>query len=199
MTALALVTGNKRAALAERQNDLYETPPEAVTALLGVERIPHQVWEPACGPGSIARVLRKHGRDVLATDLVDYASPDQNHSGVDFLIPGIAESYSRENRAIITNPPFKNGHEFVARALTMAPYVAMLLRLAFLESEKRRDIIDNSCLARVLVFRKRLPMMHRDGWDGPKASSSMAFAWFIWERGHSGPVELKRLSWESQS
>lgn len=196
MAGLASGTGNKRDLLTNRGDDLYQSPPEAVTALLNVENIPHQVWEPACGPGAIVRVLRAAGRDVLATDLVDYASPDQDHSGVDFLIPGIAESYHGQGRAIVTNPPFKNAHEFVARALTMAPYVAMLLRLAFLESEKRRDILDNSCLARVHVFRKRLPMMHRDGWEGRTANSGMAFAWFIWERDYSGPVELRRVSWE---
>jgi hypothetical protein len=29
-------------------------------------------------------------------------------------------------------------------------------------------------------------MMHRDGWDGPKAQSAMAFAWFVWDRDHRG-------------
>jgi hypothetical protein len=24
----------------------------------------------------------------------------------------------------------------------------------------------------------------------------MAFAWFVWERAHHGPAELRRLSWE---
>lgn len=196
MAGLASGMGNKRDLLANRGDDLYQSPPESVTALLAVERIPHQVWEPACGPGSIVRVLRKAGHSVLATDLVDYKSPDQDASGVDFLIPGIAESYATGSTAIITNPPFKNAHQFVARALTLSPYVAMLLRLAFLESEKRRDIIDNSCLARVHVFRKRLPMMHREGWEGRTANSGMAFAWFVWERGHTGPVELRRVSWE---
>jgi len=28
----------------------------------------------------------------------------------------------------------------------------------------------------------RLPMMHRRGWNGPKANSNTAFAWFIWDR-----------------
>ena len=116
MTVTAsLATGNKKAALDVRGNDLHESPPQAVTALLNVEKIPHQVWEPACGPGSIVKVLRDTGRDVLATDLVDYASPYQDYSGVDFLIPGIAESYHGQGRAIVTNPPFKNAHEFVAR------------------------------------------------------------------------------------
>lgn len=192
----ALLTGNKKATLDVRQNDLYESPPEAVSALLGVERIPHRVWEPACGPGVIVSMLRSRGHDVLATDLVDYGSPHQDKSGIDFLIPGIAESINTERRAIVTNPPFKNAREFVIRALQMTDYVAMLLRLAFLESEGRRDIIDNSCLARVHVFRKRLPTMHRAGFEGNRTGSAMAFAWFVWDKKHSGPVQLHRVSWE---
>lgn len=193
---LSLATGNKRHALAERGHDLYQTPREAVLALLGVERIAHRVWEPACGPGAIASVLREKGHDVLATDLVDYDSPHQNAGGVDFLTPGTAEDFNDGGRVIVTNPPFKDAHTFVGRALYFAPYVAMLLRLAFLESERRRDILDHSCLARVHVFRKRLPMMHREGWEGPKSSSATAFAWFIWERTYKGPPQLHRVSWE---
>lgn len=196
MAGLASGTGNKRDLLENRGNDLYQTPVEAVRALAGVERLPPRIWEPACGPGAIARTLRQIGHDVIATDLVNYDSPDQNASGVDFLIPGIAESWCSDGRAIVTNPPFKNAHEFISRALTMTNYVAMLLRLAFLESEKRRDVIDKAPLARVHVFRKRLPMMHREGWEGRKSNSGMAFAWFIWDREHVGPTELYRVSWE---
>ena len=192
-----LATGNAMHALSERGNDLYQTPPEAVRALLKAEVLPTRVWEPACGPGSIVRVLREAGHGVLATDLVDYKSPDQDAAGIDFLIPGIADSFSNYGQAIVTNPPFKNAHEFVERALALSPYVAMLLRLAFLESEKRRSILEGGKLARVYVFRNRLPMMHREGWTGPKASSATPFAWFIWDRFHSGPTELHRISWEA--
>jgi hypothetical protein len=80
--------------------------------------------------------------------------------------------------------------------LHLVPKVVMLLRLAFMESERRRPILDNGTLARVFVFRKRLPMMHRHDWEGPKANSGMAFAWFVWDRNHSGPTELRRISWE---
>jgi hypothetical protein len=37
--------------------------------------------------------------------------------------------------------------------------------------------------------------MHRDGWDGPRASSSIPFAWFTWIRGHDSPATLHRISW----
>lgn len=185
--------GNDRAAFSERGDDLYETPPVAVEALLRIEHIPQNVWEPACGPGKIAHVLRDAGRDVYATDLVNYATPDQDAFGRDFLMERSAPIGCE---AIVTNPPFKLAGQFVAHALELCPLVIMLLRLAFLESEKRIPILDNGMLARVHVFRKRLPMMHRAGWEGRKASSGMVFAWFVWDRAHSGPIELRRVSWE---
>ena len=204
MSGMVSGQGNKRAALSERGDDLYETPGVAVQALMRHESLPHRIWEPACGPGSIVRELRDAGHDVLATDLVDYQSPDQDGHGVDFLFP-VDWLHPRmdpcirefEPGAIVTNPPFKNAEPFVQRALDVCPRVVMLLRLAFLESERRRPILDDAGLKRVLVFRKRLPMMHRAGWEGKKGNSAMAFAWFIWERGYQGLTELKRISWES--
>jgi hypothetical protein len=96
----------------------------------------------------------------------------------------------------LTNPPYMLANEFVAHALELCPNVIMLLRLAFLESERRSPILDGAGLKRILAFRKRLPMMHRDGWEGRKANSGMAFAWLVWQRGYSGDPSLQRISWE---
>jgi hypothetical protein len=73
------------------------------------------------------------------------------------------------------------------------PTVIALGRLAFLESEARSDLIDGGQLARVHIFKRRLPMMHRAGWDGPRASSSVCFAWFVFERDHRGKPTLDRI------
>lgn len=194
MAGMVAGTGNTRAPLTERGDDLYETPAVAVMSLLQVEQLPEGViWEPACGPGAIARELRGAGHHVIATDLVDYDSLDQDHHGRDFLLE---QSAPRCCACIVTNPPFKLAGEFVEHALRLVPSVIMLLRLAFLESERRTPILDSGMLARVHVYRKRLPMMHRAGWEGRRANSGMAFAWFVWDREHSGPAELRRLSWD---
>jgi hypothetical protein len=187
----------QKAPLFARRDDLYETPPEAVRALLEVEQIPSgAVWEPACGPGAIARVLRESGHEVWATDLVDYDSPDQDQHGIDFLMEhGSAPYYVG---SIVTNPPFKLADQFVRHALLLCPRVFMLLRLAFLESERRRAIRESGFLRRVYVFRNRLPMMHRAGWTGPRASSAMAFAWYCWDRTNPGPTELCWISWKAE-
>jgi hypothetical protein len=114
-------------------------------ALLRVESLPSVIWEPACGPGSIVGILREHGHRVIATDLVEYFCPDST-SRVDFPM----EHRAPEGvESIVTTPPYKNAEAFVAKALQLVPKVVMLLRLAFLESERRRPIIDTGDLARV--------------------------------------------------
>jgi len=190
---LDMSSQSRRCPLSERGHDLYETPDVAVQALLRAEKLPHHLWEPACGPGRIVNVLRAAGHRVLASDLVDYGDPTHFY-GRDFLFE---RELVPECEAIVTNPPFKLAEEFVAHALKLGPSkVVMLLRLAFLESERRCDILENRGLARVHLFRKRLPMMHRAGWEGRKANSGMAFGWFVWERGYERPTELHRISWE---
>jgi hypothetical protein len=180
-----------RHALRERGADLYETPPCATKALLRVEQLPHRVWEPAAGRGAIVRVLRSHGHEVTASDLIDYGFP--LHCVVDFMtttkMPAGCE-------CILTNPPFQIVGEFVAHALDLAPRVIMLARLAFVESERRTNILEKRGLARIHAFRNRLPMMHRDGWAGPRASNAVAFCWFVWDRDHRGPPTFNRISWE---
>jgi hypothetical protein len=73
-----------RHSLAERGPDFYATPPEAVHALLRVEKLPRQIWEPACGRGAIVEVLRAAGHVVHASDLYDWGYSN-SRVGVDFL------------------------------------------------------------------------------------------------------------------
>lgn len=185
-----------RAPLAEHRDDFYATPPEAVRALLEVEKFSGTIWEPACGDGAIVKVLRDAGHRVYATDLVERGCPD-SESRVDFLFeqpPGIHIG------AIVTNPPYALAKPFVAHAILLGvPKVAMLLRLAFLEGSGRSSILDTGLLARVYVFKNRLPRMHRDGWTGKKSSSSIAFCWMVWELGWNKPAELRRISWKKST
>jgi hypothetical protein len=97
--------------------------------------------------------------------------------------------------AIVTNPPYALAERFIVKSLDVVPLVAMLLRLAFLESERRAPLLDTGLLARVHVFANRLPMMHRDGWNGRRASSAIAFAWFVFDRKHRGKATIDRIRW----
>jgi hypothetical protein len=54
--------------------------------------------------------------------------------------------------AIITNPPYMLAEEFVEHALELSPLVVMLLRLAFLESERRCHLLEGRGLAPCMFF-----------------------------------------------
>jgi hypothetical protein len=174
--------GNAAGALKDRRDDVYETPPEAVEALLRAETLPRRLWEPCCGSGRIINVLRAHGHQVTGSDL--------RADRIDFLMEWRAPDGVE---AIVTNPPFKLAADFVRHGLTLVPMVAMLLRLNFLESAERTDIIDGGRLARVLVFADRLPKMHRANWTGARSTNATAFAWLIWCDDHRGPATLGRI------
>jgi hypothetical protein len=116
---------------AERGLDLYETPAVAVEALLRVEQLPHCIWEPAAGKGAIVRVLRGRGHAVITSDIHDYGSL---HFVGDFLAQ---EKMPAGCNCVVTNPPYQRAAQFVEHALRLSPLVVMLLRLAFMESERR--------------------------------------------------------------
>jgi len=190
-----LSAGNTGDPLKDRKDDCYETPVEATQALLKCEHIPKYIWEPACGSGAIVKVLRAAGHVVYATDLVDYGCP-RSQSRIDFLMERDG-NFAAD--AIITNPPFKNGADFVRKGLELCHKVIVLQRMAFIEGSGRSDIIDSGMLARIHVFRNRLPMMHRLGWSGPKLSGGMAcYAWFVFDRNHKGATTIDRISWKPQ-
>jgi excisionase family DNA binding protein len=173
-----------------RDNDRCETPEVATLSLLAVEPLPPRILDPACGRGGISQVLRSAGHTVIENDIVDYGQGQD--SVQDFL--NLKPAQAGEIDAVVTNPPHRLAHHFVRHALTLCPRVFMLLRFTFYESACREDVLDGAGLIRVHVFRNRLPMMH-DSWVENRASNSVAFAWFIWERGHLGSAELDRISW----
>lgn len=183
----------------DRGANLYETHPAATRAALAhipeLQR-PTLIWEPSCGPGAIVRELRAAGHLVVATDLIDYGErfPERAQGGLDFFA---FEKAPEGAPLIVTNPPYlKNLDDYVRHALKLAPVSIMLLRLAYLQGQRRSDIIEGH-LSRIYVGKERLDMMHRDGWDGPKASSFIPFAWFVFERHPTNPgvIETRRISW----
>jgi hypothetical protein len=189
----SLVTQSRRHPLADRGHDLYETDPAVTHALLKAELLPTDIWECAAGRGAIVRELRAHGHRVYASDIADYGTGD---SGIfDFLT---TQSAPFGIKCIVTNPPYKVAPAFVRHALKLCPRVIMLLRLAFLESVGRSDILEGGKLARVFIFRNRLPFMHRVGWIGPRATSAIPFMWAVWDASHRGPPGLHRISWERE-
>jgi hypothetical protein len=190
----------QRHPLSERGLDFYSTPPCAIEAYLKakaagkVAELPRHLLDPFSGCGGIANPLRAQGYHVTRSDIVD------RDGQLDF----VADFYSLTKlppgvQGIIGNPPYREcakAAPLVRHALDLSPVVILLMQLAFYESEARTEILEQRGLKSVHVFRLRLPMMHRGGWEGREANSGMAFCWMRWDRGYTGPTFIDRISWE---
>jgi hypothetical protein len=174
------------------KDDFYPTWPGATAALLSVEQFDGAIWECAAGEGDMSRVLTDAGYDVVSTDLVDRGFCE---SRIDFLMEWGARAPN-----IVTNPPFGLAREFVDKALELTTgKVAMFLRLAFLEGLKRGEWIPTTPLARVWIMSRRVPMQRGRISEIGDGHGVIAFAWFVWEHGHTGPASLGWLDWKDSA
>lgn len=164
--------------------DFYPTPAWATHALINNESFSGTIWEPACGDGAMSRVLKKTACKVYSSDLHNRG---YGEGGVDFL------KTRKHVNNIITNPPFHSAQQFAERALRFAEdKVALLLRLAFLESAHRADtIFKKSPPSRVWVFSERITF-YMAGAE-KRGSGTTAYAWFVWDAHDTDPTQLHWL------
>ncbi|MFE1598209.1 hypothetical protein [Methylobacterium sp. ID0610] len=177
---------NHRAVMAGRREppkslDYFPTAPWATRAfvrhvlpLLSPQPI-RSAWDPACGEGHMAEVLRETVPAVLASDIFDYG---RGYDVSDFLATGPGAPAHTVD-AIVTNPPFKAAADFALRALALAPIVALLCRVSWLEGAGRYERLFR--LRPVTLFApyvERVPM-HRGRWE-PNGTTATAYAWFCW-------------------
>lgn len=192
--------GRIKHAQKDRGLDFYQTSPVAVRALKAHQELPHGLWEPHCGLGAIAEVLLDAGHAVYCSDVVDRGYAHQAATGNFLKSTGCPQGVD----GIIMNPPFAWAALHVRHALQICPFVCALLRLSFLEAGQEKTesgrarlwCLDKGHLAKVLVFRERLPMMHRDGWNGPISTSNVPYAWFVFDGDHKGEATVRRISWK---
>mgnify|MGYP000844054574 FL=1 len=158
------------------ENDFYPTPRIGTTRLMDIEKFTGDIWEPACGDGAMSKVLEEYGHKVFSSDLEprDYGFQLNFLDSTKLLAPNI-----------ITNPPFKIMQEFAEHALGLGcNKLALLGKLAFLEGQDRVKWLKTSPLKYTYVFIFRLSL-YRNGIK-MRNSGMIAFAWYVWERGHVG-------------
>ena len=162
------------------ESDWYIEPAWSVDGLVAAERpFIGRVLDPCCGAGNIPTRLRAAGYDAGGSDLVDRGYGGAH--GIDFLSTYLpADSY-------VMNPPYGLAREFIDRALELSKdRVCVLLRLAFLEGQVRSQWLATTPLARVWVSRRRISMPP-GGSEVKAAGGTIAYAWFVWEKGWAGP------------
>ena len=171
------------------EHDYYATPPEAVEELLKVEKFTKKVWECACGEGHISKVLEAHGYEVISTDLIDRGFGE---GYVDFL----KTEKTNIPFDIVTNPPYKFAKEFAEKAIEVIAdgrKVAMLLKIQFLESVKRRELFDKHPPMKIYVFSRRVGCALNGDFEAT-ANRAMCFAWFVWQKGYTGDTVVKWIN-----
>lgn len=165
------------------ESDYYATDPKALELLLQHECFSQYVWEPACGEGHLCEVLKRHGYNVLSSDIINRGYPGTEVA--DFLSIDAPPGPSRD---IITNPPYKYAREFVEHALDISmgsTKVAMFLKLQFLEGKARRELFKKNPPTKIYVSSERLKCAPNGDFNKVK-SSAIAYAWFIWKKGFKG-------------
>lgn len=172
------------------ENDYYATHPNSTKSLLEVFDITYPALEPSCGEGHISKLL-----DQNQTDSFDLIDRGYGNVGYNFL----THRYDKKYNTIITNPPFNLFQKFLETALDLTNrYVIFFGKLQALEGNKRATYIQTTPLKYVYVFKKRQQPL-RNGTDinemtGKKMNSStMAFAWFIWDKEYKGEPIIRWL------
>src|ERR1700730_9128289 len=174
---------NARAPTSAHHLDAYMTPAEAVRALMSIERLPRCIADPCVGTGAILDVLAEAGHIVHGAAVVDYGWP---HTVIrDYL----AEPVQMNGVGIVTNPPFRLAERFIRKAIADdCHYHTWLMRTNFLESVSRLALWRDYPPSRVWVSSRRLPMMHRKNGTGPRSTSNVCYAWYVWD----GPANNNR-------
>ena len=204
---------NQRAPVDPDTLDYFPTPPWAaraggeLIARLDPEARRGRCWEPAAGGGHMAMGLADYFAQVVTSDICQHEDGDPVDKVADFLDPETAPPYNDAVDWIVTNPPFVHGGAFVSVALLRARRgVAMLLRLNFLEGQKRFELLFGvNPVTVVAPFAERVPMV-KGRWD-PASTTATAYAWFVWLKGHPpgprlepiAPGARKRLSRSSDA
>ena len=190
----------KKARLWKRAaRDFYLEPADCTAALLRVEALDGEIWDPACGVGHVVATLRAAGRNAYGTDCmrrVPEATPWflAEH---DFL--GEAVWPSRPDH-IVCNPPFGRGltaEAFIRQALGLARRsVAVFVDYRFLASARRwTGLFREHPPARAWLLYPRPSCPPGDYLlGGGRAEGGTAdFVWLVWECGRAGPLQFAGL------
>ena len=175
----------------ERQiDDYYATEPKATQLLLENEEFTNTIWEPACGGGHMSEVLKMNGYKVISSDIIDRGYPQTKI--INFL------DYSKKNTYdIVTNPPYKFAKDFVEHALDISVggvKIAMLRKLTFLESKKRKDLFKKYPFKTLYVSSNRLKCAKNGDFIKHKKDDAVAYGWYVWEKGFNGKPTIEWIN-----
>jgi hypothetical protein len=178
--------------MARRPYDNYETPEWCVEALLNAQpMVGPNILEPCAGSGTIVEIIKRR-RPMARVTAVELRSEEE----IGLWIAGADEVHVEDfltwepaavqYDTIITNPPYRNAQEIIERCFEIAgseTQVIMLLRLAFLESQKRFSFWQKHPVSALYVLSERPSFTNR-------GTDSTAYAWFVWNAGYTQQIKV---------
>ena len=188
-------------------SNIYYTPQLLIDACFDkiVRPLDGGKWlEPAAGDGRIAQTMRLHAGESALIHAIeiesqaDSAIMDMRGASLwsmrNFLDDTAIVDEKLYYDRIITNPPYSRAEEYIKKCLDLRAsngQLVLLLRLAFLESQKRYEELwrhDAYLPSRVWVLPKR------PSFDG-LGTDSTAYAWFEWTSDKRRNPEIRWLVW----
>lgn len=173
----------------ERNDDDWYVEPEwCVEGLF--EKIPFQgmIHDPACGKGTIPFTAKRLGYKATGSDIVfrGYGKFKE----IDFL-----DSCTFYHN-IVMNPPYKQAEDFIKHSLKFAHLqIACLVRLAFLEGQKRKEgLYSEYPPTKVLVLSRRASMPPGN-FEGKAEGGKVAYCWMVWDKNLMCEDYITELDW----
>lgn len=192
-------------------NDYYATDPVAAEWLLKIEPQITNVWEMCVGEGNLAEPYRREGKLKAISDLIDRG----------YYPEGIMTSYGKDffqmNKVwkgdMVSNPPYGVALDWTKHCLdllTEGHYLALFMKLTFLEGKERKKFFKENPPIRIHVSSSRIQCAKNNEFEVPKKdkngnvvldkegnsimvrmSSAACYAWFIWQKGYKGYPEIR--------
>lgn len=159
------------------ENELYNTPVEAMVALSNLESLDGLVfYDPCDGIGGISDYLELKGAKVYRSDIKKYRECNNWLGERDFL--SLTEKDIPEDvDFLIFNPPFTLTEAFIDKAYDLDLPLWMFNRLTVLESISRATKFVNKWnLDRVCVFGRRVSCTKGEAKE--PTANSVCYAWY---------------------
>ncbi len=170
------------------KSDFYATPIPVIENLFNHYKIKDgNILEPSAGNGNFIKVIKnKYNNHITAIEIRKEEKKILNTYADEVIINNFLEwEANKQFATIIGNPPYSLALEFIKKCFEISnndTEIIMLLRTAFLESQKRYEFWQKHPVNKLYVLSKR-PSFTGKGTD------ATSYSWFIWD--NSGKQEIK--------
>jgi len=173
---------------AEKNANLYCTPPHITKALLKREYFPGSIWEPAAGRGDIVKALRDcNYPDIYASDINDWGFRTCRIE--DFL------KSNNEYDCLVTNPPYDLKANFLEQAKRLVRRkIALLLPIEFEYTMRFFEHHENDPTfpwKAFYAFPQAIQWLNVN-----KKWGKLQLAWYVFERGYDGDVRREKIRFQ---